>query len=287
MRQLKITKQITHRTDESISRYFQEINKYPRVTAEEEVDLTVRIRDGDHEALERLVMANLRFVISVAKQYQNQGLSFSDLINEGNIGLVKAAKKFDETRGFKFISYAVWWIRQSMVQAISEQTRIVRLPLNRISSINKIKKAIPSLEQKLHREPTDTEIAEYLDMGSDEVEFANHIKKRQLSFDVPLSKNGENDYSLYDFIQNGDIPPPDNDVMEESVSTNIKRALSKLSDREATVVNLSFGLNGSPACSLSDIAQKFKMTSERVRQIRSEGLFKLRKLLEGNYTLLE
>ncbi len=173
MRQLKITKQITQRTEESINRYFQEINKYPMITVEEEVELTVRIRNGDADALEKLVVANLRFVISVAKQFQNKGLSFSDLINEGNLGLVKAAKRFDETRGFKFISYAVWWIRQSIIQAISDQTRIVRLPLNRLSSINKITKAIPYLEQEFEREPTDTEIAEYLDMTNDEVKLAN------------------------------------------------------------------------------------------------------------------
>ena len=181
MRQLKITKQITQRTEESIIHYFQEISKYPMITAEEEVDLSIRIRNGDEDALEKMVVANLRFVISVAKQFQNQGLSFSDLINEGNLGLVKAAKRFDETRGFKFISYAVWWIRQSIIQAISEQTRIVRLPLNRISSIIKITKAISCLQQEFEREPTDAEIAEYLDLTREEVVLANDIKKRQVS----------------------------------------------------------------------------------------------------------
>ncbi len=287
MRQLKITKQITQRTDESISRYFQEINKYPMITAEEEVELSVRIRNGDPNALEKLVVANLRFVISVAKQYQNKGLSFSDLINEGNLGLVKAAKKFDETRGFKFISYAVWWIRQSIIQAISDQTRIVRLPLNRLSSINKIKKAIPYLEQEFEREPTDGEIAEYLDLTNDEVKLANNIKKRQVSFDMPLSQDGDTDFSLYDFIQTGNIPSPDNNIMKESIVTNINRALNKLAKREAAILTMSFGLCGTPIYSLNDIALKYDMSSERVRQIRTKGLYKLRILLKGKHAFLK
>lgn len=213
MRQLKITKQITHRTGESINRYFQEISKYPILSAEEEVELTIRIKKGDQVALEKLIVANLRFVVSVAKQYQNQGLSFSDLINEGNVGLVKAAKKFDETRGFKFISYAVWWIRQSIVQAISEQTRIVRLPLNRLSTINKVSRAIPYLEQEFEREPNDDEIAGFLEMNHDEVNIANNIKLRHVSFDKPLSHDGESDFSLYDFVQTGNIPSPDNNLI--------------------------------------------------------------------------
>ena len=287
MRQLKITKQITQRTDASISRYFQEISKYSMITAEEEVELSVRIRDGDADALEKLVVANLRFVISVAKQYQNQGLSFSDLINEGNLGLVKAAKKFDETRGFKFISYAVWWIRQSIIQAISDQTRIVRLPLNRLSSINKITKAIPYLEQEFEREPTDTEIAEYLDCTNDEVKLANDIKKRQVSFDMPLSRDGDNEFSLYDFVQTGNIPSPDNNILKESVVTNIKRALNKLTNREATILIMSFGLCSTPIYSLHDIALKYDMSSERIRQIRSKGLHKLKNLLKGKCAFLE
>jgi RNA polymerase primary sigma factor len=287
MRQLKITKQIAQRTEESISRYFQEINKYPMITAEEEVDLTVSIRNGDSGALEKLVVANLRFVISVAKQFQNRGLSFADLINEGNLGLVKAAKKFDETRGFKFISYAVWWIRQSIIQAISDQTRIVRLPLNRLSSINKITKAIPYLEQEYEREPTDAEIAEYLDMTNDEVNLANNIKKRQISFDKPLSNDGTEEFSLYDFIQTGNIPSPDASIMKESVITNINRVLSKLTKREAAILTMSYGLCGIPIYSLHDIALKYEMSSERVRQIRTRGLFKLRNMLKGNYAFLE
>ena len=287
MRQLKITKQITQRADESISRYFQEISKHSMITAEEEVELSVRIRNGDNDALEKLVVANLRFVISVAKQYQNQGLSFSDLINEGNLGLVKAAKKFDETRGFKFISYAVWWIRQSIIQAISDQTRIVRLPLNRLSSINKITRAIPYLEQEFEREPTDDEIAGYLDLTNDEVKLANDIKKRQISFDKPLLNDGDNEFSLYDIVQTGNIPSPDSNTMIESLITNIKRALSKLTKREAAILTMSFGLFSTPVYSLHDIALEYDMSSERVRQIRSRGLLKLKTLLNENCTLVE
>jgi RNA polymerase primary sigma factor len=287
MRQLTISKQITQRTDASISRYFQEINKYPMITVEEEVELSIRIRGGDDQALEKLVLSNLRFVISVAKQYLNQGLSFSDLINEGNVGLVKAAKKFDETRGFKFISYAVWWIRQSIIQAISEQTRTVRLPLNRLSSINKITKAIVHLEQEFEREPTDEEIAGYLDLSSEEVKIANNIKSRQISFDMPLSHDGDNDFNLYDVVLSGNIPAPDNSLMQESIATNIHRALGKLSQREAMVLTLSFGLKNTPIHSLHDIAVKFDMSSERVRQIRGKGLSKLKNLLKGNDTFFE
>ena len=287
MRQLKITKQITQRTEDSINRYFQEISKYPMITAEEEVELSMRIKTGDTDALEKLVLANLRFVISVAKQYQNQGLSFPDLINEGNVGLVKAAEKFDETRGFKFISYAVWWIRQSIIQAISEQTRIVRLPLNRLSSINKITKAIPYLEQELEREPTDEEIADYLELSDSEVKTANSIKKRQISFDMPLSQDGDNDFNLYDVVQTGSIPPPDSKIMDESVAENISRALNKLSTREASILTMSFGLSSTQCFSLHDIAQKYEMSTERVRQIRSNGLLKLRQLLKDNHTFFE
>ncbi len=287
MRQLKITKQITQRTEASISRYFQEINKYPMISADEEVELAVRIREGDEVALEKLVVANLRFVISVAKQFQNKGLSFSDLINEGNLGLVKAAKRFDETRGFKFISYAVWWIRQSIIQAISEQTRIVRLPLNRLSSINKISKAISQLEQEFERAPTDSEIAEHLDLTSDEVILANKIKSRQVSFDKPLAQDGGNEFNLYDIVQTGNIPSPDNEILRESVSTNMQRALSKLSKREASILTKSFGLCDTPVQTLNDIALTYDMSSERVRQIRSRGIYKLKNLLKGKYAFLE
>jgi len=287
MRQLKITKQITQRNEDSINRYFQEINKYGMITADEEVELTLRIRNGDDEALEKLVVSNLRFVISVAKQYQNQGLSFSDLIMEGNVGLVKAATKFDETRGFKFISYAVWWIRQAIIQAISDQTRIVRLPLNRLSSINKISKAIPNLEQEFEREPTDEEIAEFLELPNEEVKTANNIKKRQISFDMPLAHDGESDFSLYDVVQTGNIPETDNKLLKESIVINLKRALKKLSQRESEILTMSFGLFNTPAYSLHDIACKFEMSSERIRQIKSTGIVKLKKLLKENYAFLD
>jgi len=280
MRQLKITQQITQRNEQSTVRYFQDINKYSLITAEEEVSLSIRIRSGDTVALEKLVVANLRFVVSVAKQYQNQGLSFPDLINQGDLGLVKAAQKFDETRGFKFISYAVWWIRQSIMEAISEHTRIVRLPLNRISSINKISKAIPFLEQKLEREPTNSEIAIYLEMSLEEVETANSIKKKQISFDKPLINDGESDFSLYDIIQNEDFPTPDNHLIDESVRTNIQRAIGKLTDREAGVLTMSYGLNNSTVLSLYDIANSYGTSTERIRQIKNSALVKLRNLLK-------
>jgi len=285
MRQLKITKQITFRDGESINRYFQEINKYPMITSEEEVELTIRIRAGDQAALEKLVLANLRFVISVAKQYQYKGLSFPDLINEGNVGLVKAAIKFDETRGFKFISYAVWWIRQAIIQAISEQTRIVRLPLNRLSSINKITRAIPKLEQEFEREPTEEELAGFLDLSQEEVSIANDIKKRQVSFDMPLSPDGDSEFSLYDLIQTGNVPSPDNKLINESLSVNISRVLKKLSSREAEIVTMSFGLSGTPVFSLRDIAAEYGMSSERIRQIRGRALAKLKTLMtEKNFS---
>lgn len=287
MRQLVITKQITLRNEHSINRYFQEINKYPMISAEEEVELSSRIKLGDTEALEKLIVSNLRFVVSVAKQYQNQGLSFSDLINEGNVGLVKAAGKFDETRGFKFISYAVWWIRQAIVQAIAEQNRVVRLPLNRISSINKIAKAIPSLEQEYEREPTDKEISDFLEIPEDEVSRMNFIRKKQISFDKPLSRDGEDEFSLYDLIQTGNIPSTDHNVVNESNSINISRALSKLSKREAEVLVMSFGLFNTPIYSLKDISAKFSVSSERIRQIRSDSLNKLRNLLKNKNSFLE
>ncbi len=285
MRQLKITKQITQRPDESINRYFQEINKYSMITAEEEVELTVRIRNGDDLALEKLVLANLRFVISVAKQYQNKGLSFADLINEGNVGLVKAAKKFDETRGFKFISYAVWWIRQSIIQAISEHTRIVRLPLNRLASINKITKAIPYLEQELGREPTDDELAVYLELSYEDVKAANEIKSKQISFDKPLGSDG--DFSLYDLVPSEELLSPDNGLMLDSESTNISRALLLLSKREATVLTMLYGLGSTPVYSLHDVALKYEMTSERIRQIKNSGIKKMKTMLVDNPALVE
>ncbi|MEE9463531.1 MAG: RNA polymerase sigma factor RpoD/SigA [Bacteroidales bacterium] len=287
MRQLRITRQITQRSEASINRYFQEISKYPMISTDEEVELSVQIRNGDEDALHRLVVANLRFVISVAKQFQNQGLSFPDLINEGNLGLLRAAKRFDETRGFKFISYAVWWIRQAILQAISEHTRVVRLPLNRLSSINKISKAIPYLEQEFEREPTDDEIAEYLEMPNNDVSIANKIKNRHISFDKPLSQDGNDEFNLYDLIQTGNIPSPDEDIMRESIATNINRALTKLSEREANILSMSFGLSGTAIYTLQEIANNYNMSSERVRQIRSKGILKLKRLLKENSTFLD
>ncbi len=281
MRQLKITKQITNRDSESINRYFFEVNKYTMISADEEVELAQLIREGDTDALEKLVVANLRFVVSVAKQFQNKGLSFPDLINEGNLGLVKAAQRFDETRGFKFISYAVWWIRQTIIQALSEQTRIVRLPINRLSSINKIARAIPYLEQEFEREPSNEEIAEYLDMDNETVKYANDIKKQQVSFDKPLGNDAESDFSLYDVIQTDDIPSPDNKLLVESDTENINRVLKKLNSKEADIITMSYGLNGSSVFSLHDIAEVYNMSSERIRQIRSVALKKLKVILNG------
>jgi RNA polymerase primary sigma factor len=284
MRQLTITKQITQRNEDSINRYFNEINKYDLISPEEEVELTVRIRNGDEQALERIVVANLRFVISVAKKYQNQGLSFPDLINEGNLGLVKAAYKFDETRGFKFISYAVWWIRQSIITALSEQTRVVRIPLNRVNSISKIKKASSKLEQEFEREPADHEIAAYLDMTSEDVEFVNTIKNHQVSLDKPITLNGDSNLSLYDFIHPANMKSPDSKLIDESIGTNIQRALNKLSERESMIIEMTFGLSDWTEHSLQEIASIFDMSTERVRQIKNTGLQKLRSLLAGNDT---
>ena len=287
MRQLKITQQITQRDESSVNLYFQEVNRYEMVSVEEEVELTIKIRNGDDNALQRLVEANLRFVISVAKQYQNQGLSFADLINEGNVGLVKAAKKFDETRGFKFISYAVWWIRQSIMQAISEQTRVVRLPLNRLSTMKQISKATSHLEQLYEREPSNTEIAEYLDIKEEFISENNKLKNRQVSFDKPLSLNGESDSCLYDLIESDYIPSPDSELVSESVRINLLRAIKKLNDRESEIINMTFGLNNNSTHSLHEIACLLEMSSERVRQIKSVGLSKLKKIMSGKHSFLD
>lgn len=287
MRQLTISKQITNREGDSINRYFQEVSKYPLISPEEEVELTIRIREGEQKALEKMVLANLRFVISVAKQYQNQGLSFSDLINEGNMGLVKAAKKFDETRGFKFISYAVWWIRQGIIVAISEQTRVVRLPLNRLTSINRIKKVLPYLEQELEREPTVKEIADFIDFTTNDVEIAKNIQRNHMSFDKPFQNGNDGEFNLYDIIENDDIAEPDAGLIEESLRINLLRALNKLSIREKSIIIMYYGLNGQPLHTLEEIAGKYGMSSERVRQIRKKGLHKLRDLLDGYNTLIK
>ncbi|MBS3806273.1 MAG: RNA polymerase sigma factor RpoD/SigA [Bacteroidales bacterium] len=289
MRQLTITKQLTPRTDESLGHYFREISKYALVTAEEEVELSIRIKKGDEEALSTLVAANLRFVISVAKQYQFKGLSLADLINEGNLGLVKAARKFDQTKGFKFISYAVWWIRQAILQAISEQTRMIRLPMNQVASIHKISKAIPYLEQEYEREPTEDEIAQHLQLSDDKIKKANYIKGPHISFDKPLVQDNAEHHGagLYDLIQAGDTASPDDHLIRESLAINVQRALEKLSTREAEVLTMSFGLNGTPICSLQRIALKLEMSSERIRQIKRDSLSKLEKILKNNHFLRE
>ncbi|WP_323788460.1 RNA polymerase sigma factor RpoD/SigA [Psychroserpens sp.] len=274
MRQLKITKQVTNRESKSLDKYLQDISKLPMITAEEEVELAQRIREGDQAALDKLTTANLRFVVSVAKQYQNQGLTLPDLINEGNAGLVKAAKRFDETRGFKFISYAVWWIRQAILQALAEQSRIVRLPLNKIGSINKINKAFSFLEQSHQRAPSAEEIAHELDMTVSEVKQSLKNSGRHLSMDAPL-KEGETS-SLYDVVKSGESPNPDRDLMKESLNVEINRALDTLSQKESDVIRLNFGLSNEPPMTLDEIGVTFDLTRERVRQIREKGIRRLR-----------
>ena len=273
MRQLKITKQVTNRESKSLDKYLQDIGKISLITAEEEVELAQRIRKGDQAALDKLTTANLRFVVSVAKQYQNQGLTLPDLINEGNAGLVKAAKRFDETRGFKFISYAVWWIRQAILQALAEQSRIVRLPLNKIGSINKINKTFSFLEQQHQRPPSAEEIANELDMTITEVKQSMKNSGRHLSMDAPL-KEGETS-NLYD-LKSGESPNPDNNLMTESLSIEINRALDTLSYRESNVLKLYYGLDNERQMSLVEIGETFDLTRERVRQIREKGIRRLR-----------
>lgn len=275
MRQLKITKQVTNRESKSLDKYLQDISKVELITAEEEVELAQRIREGDQLALEKLTNANLRFVVSVAKQYQNQGLKLPDLINEGNVGLVKAAKRFDETRGFKFISYAVWWIRQSILQALAEQSRVVRLPLNKIGVINKINKAFSHLEQELQRPPSADEIAKELDMAPSQVKTALKNSGRHLSMDAPF-KEGENDSNLYDVLSSGESPNPDDNLMQDSLSIEINRALDTLSSREADVIRLNYGIGNQPAMTLQEIGDTFDLSRERVRQIREKGIRRLK-----------
>ena len=274
MRQLKIIKQVTNRESKSLDKYLQDISKIELITAEEEVELARRIKAGDQLALEKLTNANLRFVVSVAKQYQNQGLKLPDLINEGNVGLVKAAKRFDETRGFKFISYAVWWIRQSILQALAEQSRVVRLPLNKIGSINKIKKTFSYLEQTHERPPSAEEIAKELDMTITEVKQSMKNSGRHISMDAPL-KEGE-DSNLYDVMRSGESPRPDIDLMRQSLHTEINRALDTLSPREADVIKLYYGIGDQQSMTLAEIGQTFDLTRERVRQIREKAIRKLR-----------
>jgi RNA polymerase primary sigma factor len=274
MRQLKISKQITNRESQSLDKYLQEIGKVDLLTADEEVVLAKRIREGDQLALEKLTKANLRFVVSVAKQYQNQGLSLGDLINEGNLGLIKAAQRFDETRGFKFISYAVWWIRQSILQALAEQSRIVRLPLNRVGSLNKISKTFSELEQKFEREPSPEELAEVLEVSASEVVDTMKISGRHVSMDAPFVQGEEN--SLLDVLENDGDEKPDDGLMNDSLRKEVQRALSTLTSREADVISLYFGLNGEHAMTLEEIGEKFNLTRERVRQIKEKAIRRLR-----------
>lgn len=275
MRQLKITKQVTNRETKSLNNYLQDVSKIDLITAEEEVELAQRIQKGDERALNELTRANLRFVISVAKQYQNQGLSLSDLINEGNVGLVKAAKRFDETRGFKFISYAVWWIRQSILQAIAEHARTVRLPLNKIGEISKINKAMVYLQQVHERKPTPSEIAKHLDISVEKVKISLQNVSRSLSMDAPFAE-GENDNNLYDVLSSSESPRPDRDLMQESLSIEIDRALDTLTEKEAEVVRLNYGLGNQPAMTLQEIGDIYDLSRERVRQIREKAIKRLR-----------
>ena len=276
MRQLKITKQVTNRETISLDKYLQEIGRVELITAEEEVELARRIREGDQRALEKLTKANLRFVVSVSKQYQNQGLTLPDLINEGNLGLIKAAQRFDETRGFKFISYAVWWIRQSILQALAEQSRIVRLPLNKIGSINKINKAFAKLEQTYERIPTDDELAELLELTPEEVKQSIRYSGRHVSMDAPLKEGDDDSSSMYDVLVGEDSPSPEGGLIKDSLRREIERSLTTLTPREADVVRLYFGLNGEHPLTLEEIGERFDLTRERVRQIKEKAIRRLK-----------
>ncbi|RUT78232.1 sigma-70 family RNA polymerase sigma factor [Ancylomarina longa] len=273
MRQLKITKSITNRESASLDKYLQEIGKEDLITVEEEVELAQRIKKGDQRALEKLTRANLRFVVSVAKQYQNQGLSLPDLINEGNLGLIKAAEKFDETRGFKFISYAVWWIRQSILQALAEQSRIVRLPLNQVGSLNKINKAFSKFEQEHERKPSPEELAESLELPADKVADTLRVSGRHISVDAPFVDGEDN--SLLDVLVNDDSPIADRSLLNESLTKEIDRALATLTERESDIIKLFFGI-GIQEMTLEEIGEKFGLTRERVRQIKEKAIRRLR-----------
>ncbi|MCX7862872.1 MAG: sigma-70 family RNA polymerase sigma factor [Bacteroidales bacterium] len=273
MRQLKITKSITNRESASLDKYLQEIGKEELITVEEEVELAQRIRKGDREALEKLTRANLRFVVSVAKQYQNQGLSLPDLINEGNLGLIRAAEKFDETRGFKFISYAVWWIRQSILQALAEQSRIVRLPLNQVGALNKINKVLAKFEQEHERTPTPEELADLLDLPKEKVMDTLRVSGRHVSMDAPFVEGEDN--SLVDVLENQDSPVADGKLINESLKKEIDRALATLTERERDIIRYFFGL-GCPEKTLEEIGEEFGLTRERVRQIKEKAIRRLR-----------
>ena len=276
MRQLKITKQVTNRETASLDKYLQEIGRVELISAEEEVMLARKIREGDRAALDRLTKANLRFVVSVSKQYQNQGLSLPDLINEGNLGLIKAAERFDETRGFKFISYAVWWIRQSILQALAEQARIVRLPLNKIGTINKINRAFSELEQKFERPPSADELAEFLECSTEEVKQSLANSGRHISMDAPLVEGDESSSSMYDVLLNDSLPGPEKELVVESLRKDIERSLSTLTSREGDIVRLYYGLNGKYPMTLEEIGERFDLTRERVRQIKEKAIRRLK-----------
>ncbi len=271
---MKIQKQFTNRDSQSLDKYFQDISKVELLTPEQEIELAIRIKKGDEQAMEILTKANLRFVVSVAKQYQNQGLSLGDLINEGNVGLIKAAKRFDETRGFKFISYAVWWIRQSILQALAEQSRIVRLPLNRIGAINRIGKAYSDLKQEFEREPSPEELATELEMGIDEISDMMKLSGKQVSMDAPFTSGEEN--NLLDIIEDDQQPSPDNQLINESLKVDIRDVLASLPEREAEVLRLYFGLDVEYAMTLEEIGERFNLTRERVRQIKEKAIRRLR-----------
>ncbi|MCH3923340.1 MAG: RNA polymerase sigma factor RpoD/SigA [Bacteroidales bacterium] len=274
MRQLKITKQLTNREITSLDKYLQEIGRLEMISPEEEVLLAQKIRQGDERALDKLTKANLRFVVSVAKQYQNQGMSLPDLINEGNLGLIKAAQRFDETKGFKFISYAVWWIRQSILQALAEQSRIVRLPLNKIGSLNKISKAYAKLEQEYERTPNPEEVASELDIPDSEVRESLRHTGKHLSMDAPLANDEDN--TMYDFMKNDDGQTPESELMYESLKLEINRAISTLTPKEADILKMFFGLEGYTPMTLDEIGEKFDLTRERVRQIKEKAIRRLK-----------
>ncbi|MBQ0111984.1 MAG: RNA polymerase sigma factor RpoD/SigA [Bacteroidales bacterium] len=274
MRQLKISKQLTNREITSLDKYLQEIGRLDMITPEEEVVLAQKIKQGDQQALDKLTKANLRFVVSVAKQYQNQGMSLPDLINEGNVGLIKAAQRFDETRGFKFISYAVWWIRQSILQALAEQSRIVRLPLNKIGSMNKISKEYAKLEQMYERTPNHEEVAAALDISDDEVRESLRHTGKHLSMDAPLASDEDN--NMYDFMRSDDDTTPESELMYESLKTEINRAISTLTPKEADILKMFFGLEGYTPMTLDEIGEKFDLTRERVRQIKEKAIRRLK-----------
>lgn len=279
---MKITKQLTNRENKSLDQYFLEIGKYELLSPDEEIDLAIKIKNGDIKAQNKLVNSNLRFVVSVAKMYQNQGLSLGDLINEGNIGLVKAAKRFDETRGFKFISYAVWWIRQGIMSAIADQTRVVRLPLNQVGNLTRLGKANRDFEQEFERKPSTEELAKILEITSDEVAYILQISNRQVSVDAPLKNNDEGNNTLMDVLQNETQAMPDKNLMNDSLKNEVENILATLDRREAEVIRLSFGIGSNHKATLEEIGSKFNLTRERIRQIKEKALRKLRTSKRSN-----